>query len=134
MNKTGFLIKNYYFSPALYIKLIVDNVKYRGIQCDFGRLTKLFFVTPDWLLIAFQRDADFFQYTNCGRAFNPEQKSGLNKASIAVLKCSVPPVKENSTVFLTIKPSAIGTFLFAEGRISESQAIRACLTICIYNN
>jgi len=134
MNNTGFQIKNYYFRAALYIKLIVDNVKYRGIQCDFGRLTNVFFVTPDSLLFAFQRDADFFQYTNCGRAFNPEQKSVLNKASIAVLEYSVPPVKENSTVFLIIKPSAIGIIFFAEGRISVSQAIRACLTIRIYNN
>lgn len=134
MNKTGFLIKNNYFRPALYIKLIVDNVKYRGIQCDFGRLTKLFFVTPDSLLIAFQRGTDFFQYKYYVSVINPAQKSVLNKASIAVLKYSVPPVKENSTVFLIIKPSAIGKIFFAEGRISVSQAIRACLTIRIYNN
>lgn len=134
MNKTRFLKKNNYFRAALYIKLIVDNVKYRGIQCDFGRLTKLFFVTPDSLLIAFQRDTDFFQYTNCGRAFNPGQKSVLNKASVAVFKCSVPPVKENSTVFLTIKPSAKKITPIAEGRISGSQAKRACLTIRVFNN
>ena len=84
MNKTGFQIKNNYFRAALYIKLIVDNVKYRGIQCDFGRLTNVFFVTPDLLLIAVQRDTDFFQYTYYGRVFNPSQKGVLKKAGFAM--------------------------------------------------
>ncbi len=177
MNNTGFYIRNYYFRAALYIKLIVDNVKYRGIQCDFGRLTNVFFVTPDSLLFAVQRDTDFFQYTYYGRAFNPAQKGVLNKAGFTLhnpiaigcmnaimlecenpeletgnrslvnghwlfVTCNLKPVtcnpepetNENSTVFLTIKPSAMRIIFFAEGRISGSQAIRACLTIRIYNN
>ena len=84
MNKTGFQIKNNYFRAALYIELIVNNMKYRGIQCDFGRLTNVFFVTPDSLLFAVQRDTDFFQYTYCGRVFNPAQKGVLNKAGFAM--------------------------------------------------
>ncbi|MDO8952890.1 MAG: hypothetical protein Q7U86_09710 [Draconibacterium sp.] len=84
MNKTGFQIKNYYFRAALYMKLIVDNVKYRGIQCDFGRLINVFFVTPDSLSFAVQRDTDFFQYTYCGRVSNPVQKGVLNKAGFAM--------------------------------------------------
>jgi len=43
-------------------------------------------------------------------------------------------VKENSTVFLTIKPFIKGTFLFAEGNISESQTVRTWMMIRIYNN
>ena len=38
-------------------------------------------------------------------------------------------LKENSTVSQIIKPSAMRTIFFAEGCISGSQAIRACLTI-----
>jgi hypothetical protein len=190
MNKTGFQIRNNYFSAALYMKLIVDNVKYRGIQCDFGRLTKVFFVTPDSLLIAVQRDTDFFQYTNCVRVFKPAQKGVLNKAGFALHKCNIPRVKnelqgendsctehssgiwkpeygnrklkvnqassirhlvssiqhpvssiqhpaslkENSTVINYIKPSATETRFPAEGCISESRAIRACLMIRVFNN
>jgi hypothetical protein len=197
MNKTRFLKKNNYFRPALYIKLIVDNVKYRGIQCDFGRLTKLFFVTPDSLLFAVQRDTDFFQCTYYVPVFNPVQNGGLNKAGFVLQKCNMPPaerkwheekhscteqslricmpetgsqhpdatvsetrvsclsgrqtwfpnrdystanknsqypVKENSTVFQLIKPSAEKITLIAEGRISESRAKRACLTIRLFNN
>lgn len=167
MNNTGFQIKNNYFRAALYIKLIVDNMKYRGIQCDFGRLTNLFFVTPCSQLFAVQRDTDFFQYTYFGRAFNPTQKGVLNKAGITLHKYNMHRVKrelqgenhsniqdspgilnpesvggyfrgwslkENSTFFQVIKPSAIGTIFLAEGRISGSQAIRACLTIRYYNN
>ena len=93
MNKTDFQIKNNYFRAALYMKLIVDNVKYRGIQCDFGRLTNVFFVTPDSLSFAVQRDTDFFQYTNNGRAFNPKQKGVLNKAGFSMHKCNMPRVK-----------------------------------------
>jgi hypothetical protein len=40
----------------------------------------------------------------------------------------------NSTVFLTIKPFIKGTFLFAEGCISESQTVRDWMMIRIYNN
>lgn len=167
MSKTGFLKKNNYFRPALYIKLIVDNVKYRGIQCDFGRLINLFFVTPDSLLFALQRDTDFFQYAYYGPASNPAQKGVLNKAGFAVQKCNMPlikhelhgenvsciqdspcilksvsgpayfpgrPLKENSTVFQLIKPSAIRVIFFAEGRISGSRAKRACLAIRLFNN
>lgn len=197
MNNSVLIKKNNYFRPALYIKLIVDNVKYRGIQCDFGRLTKLFFVTPDSLLFAVQRDTDFFQYTYCGGALKPAQKGVLNKAGFALQKCNMPvaernwheekhsfteqpsgictpeagsqhpdatvgenrvshlpvrqtwfpnrnnstanlnsqhPVKENSTVFQLIKPSAEKITLIAEGRISESRAKRACLTIRLFNN
>ena len=93
MNKTGFQIKNNYFRAALYIKLIVDNVKYRGIQCDFGRLTNVFFVTPDSLSFAIQRDTDFFQYTYYGRVFNPAKKGVLNKAGFSMHKCNMPRVK-----------------------------------------
>jgi hypothetical protein len=167
MNKTGFQIKNNYFSAALYMKLIVDNMKYRGIQCDFGRLTDLFFVTPDSLFFAVQRDTDFFQCTYFGRAFNPAQKGVLNKAGFTLHKYNMQRVKhelhgencsnlqdspnilnpescadyfrgwslkENSTFFQLIKPSAIGTILFAEGCISGSKANRACLKIRDYNN
>lgn len=167
MNITGFQIKNNYFRAALYMKLIVDNMKYRGIQCDFGRLTNLFFVTPGSQLFAVQRDTDFFQYSCFGRTFNPAQKGILNKAGITLHKynmqkvkpellgenhynlqnspCILNPesvggyfrdwsLKENSTFFYLIKPSAIGTIFFAEGCISGSQAIRACLTIRYYNN
>ena len=167
MNNRGYIKKNNYFRPALYIKLIVDNVKYRGIQCDFGRLINLFFVTPDSLLIAFQRDTDFFQYTFYGPASNPTQKGVLNKAGFAVQKSNMPrirhewhgenvsciqdapcilnsvsgpayfpgrPLKENSTVFQLIKSSAKKITLIAEGRISGSQAKRACLTIRLFNN
>ena len=93
MNKTGFQIKNNYFRAALYIELIVNNMKYRGILCDFGRLTNVFFVTPDSLLIAVQRDTDFFQYTYYGRAFNPAKKCVLNKAGFAMHICNMPRVK-----------------------------------------
>jgi len=93
MNKTGFQIKNNYFRAALYMKLIVDNMKYRGIQCDFGRLTSVFFVTPDSLSFAVQRDTDFFQYTYYGGAFNPAQKGVLNKAGFSMHKCNMPRVK-----------------------------------------
>ena len=167
MNKTGFQIRNNYFRAALYMKLIVNNVKYRGIQCDFGRLTKVFFVTPDSLLIAVQRDTDFLQYTYCGRVFNPAQKGVLNKAGFALHKCYMPLVKnelqgeyysnlqdspgvlnpesgagyfrgrslnENSTVINYKKPSAIGFYVPAEGCISESRAVRACLMIRVFNN
>jgi len=167
MNKSGFQIKNNYFSVALYMKLIVDNMKYRGIQCDFGRLTNLFFVTPGSQFFAVQRDTDFFQYTCFDRTFNPAQKGVLNKAGITLHKhnmqrvkpelqgenyynlqdssCILNPeciggdfldwsLKTNSTFIYLIKPSAIGTIFFAEGCISGSQAIRACLTIRIYNN
>jgi hypothetical protein len=88
MNKSGFQIRNNYFRAALYIELIVNNMKYRGIQCDFGRLTNVFFVTPDSLLIAVQRETDFFQYTYYGRVFNPAQKGVLNKAGFALHKSS----------------------------------------------
>ena len=44
------------------------------------------------------------------------------------------PKEMNSTVFLTIKPFIKGSFLFAEGCISESQAVRAWMMIRIYNN
>jgi hypothetical protein len=194
MNKTGFQIKNNYFSVALYMKLIVDNMKYRGIQCDFGRLTDVFFVTPDSLSIAVQRDTDFFQYTYDGRVFKPAQKGVLKKAGFALHKCNITvgkeriegrilflqrtalsghsesairrkfgsskfrvqgsrirnlvssiqhPVssiqhlaslKENSTVINYIKPSATETRFPAEGCISESRAIRACLMIRVFNN
>lgn len=40
----------------------------------------------------------------------------------------------NTTVFLTIKPFIKGTFLFAEGRFSESQPVRSWMMIRIYNN
>jgi hypothetical protein len=93
MNKSGFQKINYYFSAALYMKLIVNNMKYRGIHCDFGRLTNVFFVTPVSLLIAVQRDTDFFQYTNNGRVFNPAQKGVLNKAGFTLHKCNMPRVK-----------------------------------------
>lgn len=43
-------------------------------------------------------------------------------------------IKENSTVFLSIRPFIKGTFLFAEGRISESQKERTWMMIRIYNN
>jgi hypothetical protein len=43
-------------------------------------------------------------------------------------------LKENSTVFLTIKPFIKGTFLFAEGRFSESQTVKTWMMIRIYNN
>ena len=43
-------------------------------------------------------------------------------------------IRENSTVFLTIKPFIKGTFLFAEGRFSESQPVRSWMMIRIYNN
>lgn len=167
MNKTGFQIRNNYFRAALYIKLIVDNVKYRGIQCDFGRLTNVFFVTPDSLIFAVQRDTDFFQYTYYGRACSQAQKGVLNKAGFTLHKYNMPRIKrdlqrenysnlqnspgilnpesgagyfrgrslkENSTVFQIIKPSALGNYFPAEGCISGSQANRACLMIRIYNN
>lgn len=89
MNKRGFLIKNYYFRAALYMKLIVNNVKYRGIQCDFGRLTNVLFVTPDSLSFAVQRDTDFFQYINYDRALKPGQKGVLNKAGFVLHKCNI---------------------------------------------
>jgi len=41
--------------------------------------------------------------------------------------------KRISTVF-HIKPSANGTFFPAEGCISESRAVRACLMIRVFNN
>jgi hypothetical protein len=181
------------------MKLIVDNMKYRGIQCDFGRLTNVFFVTPDSLSFAVQRDSDFFQYAFYGRVFNPVQKGVLNKAGFTLHKCNIPRVKnelqgenysnaedspvilkpepeesskfkarlndavgqvqssrfkesrnrnpeqgtvnpqpvtlkENSTVINIKKPSAIGIYIPAEGCISGSQAIRACLTIRVFNN
>jgi hypothetical protein len=93
MNKSDFHKKNIYFRAALYMKLIVDNVKYRGIQCDFGRLTNVFFVTPDSLALAVQRDTDFFQYTYYGSVFNPAQKGVLNKAGIILPKNNMPRVK-----------------------------------------
>jgi hypothetical protein len=92
MNKTGFQIRNNYFRAALYMKLIVDNMKYRGIQCDFGRLTNVFFVTPDSLSVAVQRDSDFFQYAFYDRVFNPAQKGVLNKAGFTLHKCNIPRV------------------------------------------
>lgn len=95
MNKSGFQKINNYFSAALYMKLIVDNMKYRGIQCDFGRLTDVFFVTPDSLLIAVKRDTDFFQYTYYGRVFNPEQKGVLNEAGFTLHKCNFTRVKND---------------------------------------
>lgn len=98
MNKTGFQIKNNYFRVALYMKLIVDNVKYRGIQCDFGRLTNVFFVTPDSLSFAVQRDTDFFQYAYYGRAFNPAQKGVLNEAGFTMHKWNMPRVKRELQV------------------------------------
>jgi hypothetical protein len=167
MNNKGFHIINDYFRAALYMKLIVDNVKYRGIQCDFGRLTNVFFVTPDSLSFAVQRDTDFFQYAYYGRVFNPAQKGVLNKAGFAMFICNIPRVKnelqeenhfnaddspgilnpesgvgyfrdrsfnENSTVINIKKPSAIGISIPAEGCISGSQAIRACLMIRVFNN
>jgi len=39
-----------------------------------------------------------------------------------------------STVLHVKKPSAIGIFFPAEGRISELRAIRACLMIRVFNN
>jgi hypothetical protein len=41
--------------------------------------------------------------------------------------------KRNSTVFY-IKPSANGIYFPAEGCISESRAVRACLLIRVFNN
>ncbi len=120
MNKSGFQKRNYYFSAALYMKLIVNNMKHRGIQCDFGRLTDVFFVTPVSLLIAVQRDTDFFQYTFYVRNFNPAQKGVLNKAGFTLHKCNMPRVMnelpgenyanaQNSPVILNPE-SAPGTF------------------------
>lgn len=42
--------------------------------------------------------------------------------------------KRISTVFHIKKPSAIGTYFPAEGCISESLAVRACLMIRVFNN
>jgi len=42
--------------------------------------------------------------------------------------------KRISTVFYIKKPSAIGTYFPAEGCISESRAVRACLMIRVFNN
>jgi hypothetical protein len=43
-------------------------------------------------------------------------------------------IRENSTAFNIKKPSAIGIYIPAEGCISGSRAIRACLMIRVFNN
>ena len=45
-----------------------------------------------------------------------------------------PVASKISTVFNIKKPSAIGIYIPAEGCISESRAIRACLMIRVFNN
>jgi hypothetical protein len=156
MNKSGFQIKNNYFRAALYMKLIVNKMKYRGIHCDFGRLTDLFFVIPDLLSFAVQRDTDFFQYTYNGQGFNPAQKGVLNEAGIALSKGNVPPEKcefprknplnkqdyseiRNRMFSWPVIKRKFNSFYIPQFPVRglgylESRAIRACLVICIYNN
>lgn len=69
----------------------------------------------------------------------PKMKAGNGKTkakSQLPESCKLQPaaLTENSTVFLTIKPFIKGTFLFAEGRISESQTERTWMMMRIYNN
>ncbi len=69
----------------------------------------------------------------------PKLKAGNGKTkakSQLPESCKLQPTAhtENSTVFLSIKPFIKGTFLFAEGRISEAQTVRTWMMIRIYNN
>lgn len=57
-----------------------------------------------------------------------------NRDKKAANRNSLQPKEINSTVFLTIKPFIKGTFLFAEGNISQSQTVRTWMMIRIYNN
>ena len=73
---------------------------------------------------------------------NPEAKAGsehpflpIEKGEYGFSREGVKQVKNRiSTVLHIKKPSAIGKIFYAEGCISEFQAIRACLMIRIYNN
>ena len=72
----------------------------------------------------------------------PTGSSGRAVYNIAqsITSCQLPVasrhqlLKEISTVFHIKKPSAIGTYFPAEGCISESRAVRACLMIRVFNN
>ncbi len=81
-----------------------------------------------------------FGMTTMHECENPEPKTG-NRSLVtghrSFVTCNLypgtitpePETNGNSTVFQIIKPSAMRTIFLAEGRISESRAIRACLTI-----
>jgi hypothetical protein len=136
MNNTGFQIRNYYFSAALYMKLIVNNVKYRGIQCDFGRLTDVFFVTPDSLLIAVQRDTDFFQYTYYFRVFKPAQKGVLNKAGFSMHKCNMPRVKNELQVenYANVQHSSVNLNPESGAEYFRGRSLHENSTVIHYKN
>jgi len=61
-------------------------------------------------------------YESANRNSCPEGQAGAN------------PTERNSTVIQFIKPSALGTFFYAEGCICVSQTVRACLVVRFFNN
>ena len=76
-----------------------------------------------------------------GRAQSAERKELRSKSKVQSKDCKEPGAStqkqvtnKNSTVFNIKKPSATGVLFHAEGCISESRAIRACLMIRLFNN
>ena len=85
MNKNCIQSGINYFRGALYIKLIVNNVKYGGIHYNYGQLTKVLFIIPESLHCAAQNDANFIQYMHKGQVFNPAHAGILKNVDFNLL-------------------------------------------------
>jgi hypothetical protein len=77
---------NDYICFALFIKLIVNNVKYGGIHYDYyGQLTNLLFLFPASQKSNEQEKNILTQYKNNGRVFNPSAEFILKRAGFTAL-------------------------------------------------
>ena len=106
MNKNGIKLRNDYFRGALYIKLIVNNVKYGGILYDYGQLTKVHCIILESLHNAAKKDSDFVQLMQYSQVFNQVYAAKLKKAGCNLL--------------LTKKCNGICRSLLAEAKSNQS--------------
>ena len=77
--------RNDYLRPALYVKLIVNNVKYGGIHYDYGQLTKVLFLFLVSLQRATWQDSESTQYICRDRGLNPAFAGIFGKAGCKLL-------------------------------------------------
>ena len=92
-----------YICFALFIKLIVNNVKYGGIHYDYGQLTNTFFLFLVSLRSAVQQDSFFTDDTKTNQNLNLVFKSIGNKDNFKAL-VSKPGIGGNQIPDIKILP------------------------------